>query len=185
MARILLADDERDFRLSVAEALRISGHEVASFGTADEALAALRKDPFDVLLTDLRMPGRSGLALLREAADQWPDSILIVLTAYGSLESAIEALRIGAHDYMLKPLRIEALRHKIEILLRHRETAAENRLLRAAPNSAATASSTGLGGSTTSRAIASVSTTTAPRSSNIRATADLPEPMPPVKPTII
>jgi DNA-binding NtrC family response regulator len=144
MARILLADDERDFRLSVAEALRIGGHEVVSFGTADEALAALRKDPFDVLLTDLRMPGRSGLDLLREAAEQWPDSILIVLTAYGSLESAIEALRIGAHDYMLKPLRIEALRHKIDLLVRHRDTAAENRLLRAAPNSAA--SPTGLAG---------------------------------------
>jgi two-component system response regulator AtoC len=136
MARILLADDERDFRLSVAEALRMDGHEVVSFGTADEALGALRKDPFDVLLTDLRMPGRSGMDLLRETADQWPESILIVLTAYGSLESAIEALRIGAHDYMLKPLRIEALRHKIDLLLRLRETAAENRILRGAPHPA-------------------------------------------------
>jgi two-component system response regulator HydG len=70
--------------------------------------------------------------LLREAREKWPEAILIVLTAYGSMESAIEALRLGAHDYMLKPLRFEALRHKIDLLLGHRETAAENRLLRGA-----------------------------------------------------
>jgi DNA-binding NtrC family response regulator len=144
MARILLADDERDFRVAVAEALRAAGHEVVQVGTADEAMGILARDAFDVLLTDLRMPGRSGLDLLREAASKLPDAILIVLTAYGSMESAIEALRIGAHDYMLKPLRIEALRLKIDRLLVHRDTAAENRLLRGAMESAAFA--TGLVG---------------------------------------
>jgi DNA-binding NtrC family response regulator len=130
MARIILADDERDFRTAVAEAFRSSGHEVSECSTADEAMARIRKGSVDVLLTDLRMPGRSGMELLREAAAQVPDAILIVLTAYGSLETAIEALRIGAHDYMLKPLRIEALQHKVNFLLRHQETVVENRLLR-------------------------------------------------------
>ena len=130
MARILLADDERDFRISVAEAFRQSGHQVTECASADEALAKIRKGTIDVLLTDLRMPGRSGIELLREAAARTPDAILIVLTAYGSLETAIEALRIGAHDYMLKPLRIEALQHKVSFLLRHQETVVENRLLR-------------------------------------------------------
>ncbi|HLY11713.1 MAG TPA: sigma-54 dependent transcriptional regulator [Planctomycetota bacterium] len=137
MARILLADDERDFRVSVAEALRAAGHDVMQAGTAGEALAILSKEAFDVLLTDLRMPGRSGLELLREAAEKLPEAILIVLTAYGSMESAIEALRIGAHDYMLKPLRLEGLRLKIDRLLEHRDTAAENRMLRGAMESAA------------------------------------------------
>jgi DNA-binding NtrC family response regulator len=144
MARIILADDERDFRTSVAEAFRSSGHEVSECSTADEALARIRKGSVDVLLTDLRMPGRSGMELLREAAAQVPDAILIVLTAFGSLETAIEALRIGAHDYMLKPLRIEALQHKVNFLLRHQETVAENRLLRDALETGA--SQSGLAG---------------------------------------
>ncbi len=140
MARILLADDERDFRVAVAEALRAGGHEVVQAGTADEASSVLAREGFDVLLTDLRMPGRSGMELLREASSKLPDAILIVLTAYGSMESAIEALRIGAHDYMLKPLRLEALRLKIDRLLEHRDTAAENRLLRRAMESASLSS---------------------------------------------
>jgi len=132
MARILLADDERDFRSSVADALRSDGHDVQECGTADEALVSVRTEAFDVLLTDLRMPGKSGIDLLREAASRLPDAVLIVLTAYGSLESAVEALRIGAHDYMQKPLRIEGLQRKIRFLLQHQEALAENQFLRGA-----------------------------------------------------
>jgi DNA-binding NtrC family response regulator len=132
MARILLADDERDFRMSVAEALQGSGHEVTECSSADDALTKIGKGTIDVLLTDLRMPGRSGIELLRETAARSPDAVLIVLTAYGSLETAIEALRIGAHDYMLKPLQIAALLHKVNFHLRHQETVEENRLLRGA-----------------------------------------------------
>ncbi len=144
MARILVVDDERDFRLSVAEALSIAGHDVQQAGTADEALGLLRRDGVDVILSDLRMPGRSGIELLKEASARHPEAILVVLTAYGSLDTAIEALRLGAHDYMLKPLRLEALQHKIGLLLRHRDTAAENRILRDAAG--ITAPSTGLAG---------------------------------------
>jgi DNA-binding NtrC family response regulator len=144
MARILLVDDERDFRASVAEALQSASHQVHECSSADEAVSLVRKETFDVLLTDLRMPGRSGMELLREAALRMPDAILMVLTAYGSMETAIEALRIGAHDYMLKPLRIEALQHKIDLLLRHQETIVENRFLRKAIESGV--SSTGLVG---------------------------------------
>jgi DNA-binding NtrC family response regulator len=144
MAKILLADDERDFRSSVAEALRTDGHDVQECATADEALLSVRKEAYDILLTDLRMPGKTGLELLREAAARMPDAILIVLTAYGSLESAVEALRIGAHDYMQKPLRIEGLQRKIRLLLQHQETMAENRFLRGALETGA--SPTGLVG---------------------------------------
>ncbi|HVR83509.1 MAG TPA: sigma-54 dependent transcriptional regulator [Planctomycetota bacterium] len=144
MAKILLADDERDFRSSVAEALRTDGHDVQECSTTDEALLSVRKEAYDILLTDLRMPGKTGLELLREAASRLPDAILIVLTAYGSLESAVEALRIGAHDYMQKPLRIEGLQRKIRLLLQHQETIAENRFLRGALETGA--SPTGLVG---------------------------------------
>jgi DNA-binding NtrC family response regulator len=144
MARIIVVDDERDFRRSVAEALKLSGHSIQEAGTADEALTLIRKETVDVVLSDLRMPGRSGIDLLREVSARQPDAILIVLTAYGSLETAIEALRIGAHDYMLKPLRIEALQHKVNQLLRHRDVVAENRFLRGAAEKEA--SPTGLVG---------------------------------------
>ncbi|HLY72545.1 MAG TPA: sigma-54 dependent transcriptional regulator [Planctomycetota bacterium] len=130
MPRILLVDDERDFRRAVADALRSSGHEVEESASADEAMAKIQQDGFDLLLTDLRMPGKSGIELLREAAARMPDAILIVMTAFGSLETAIDALRIGAHDYLLKPLRIEGLQRKISLLLRHQEAIAENRFLR-------------------------------------------------------
>ncbi|MBI1849385.1 MAG: sigma-54-dependent Fis family transcriptional regulator [Planctomycetes bacterium] len=130
MARILIADDEEDFRASVAESLRDAGHEVRECANGDDAIDRMREETFDVLLTDLRMPGRSGIDLLREAAARLPDSILIVLTAYGSLDTAIEALRIGAHDYILKPTRIEALLRKVDLLVRHQAAIAENRFLR-------------------------------------------------------
>ena len=132
MASILFADDETDFRSSVAEFLRSAGHRVDEASSVEEASALLRKEVFDLLITDLRMPGGSGIDLLREAASRFPDCILIVLTAYGSLETAIEAVRIGAHDYMLKPLNVETLLHKVELLVRHQATLAENRFLRGA-----------------------------------------------------
>jgi DNA-binding NtrC family response regulator len=144
MARILIADDESDFRISVSEALRGVGHEVEESSTVDEASERLQKSTFDVVVSDLRMPGRSGIELLRDAAVRMPDAILIVLTAYGSLETAIEALRLGAHDYMLKPVRLEVLLHKIGLFMEHQAALAENRFLRRAIETAV--SPTGLVG---------------------------------------
>ncbi len=132
MARVMIADDEREFRSAVALVLSRGGHEVRECGTSEEALSAIRKEAFDVVLTDLRMPGVGGIAVLREAAARFPDAVLIVLTAYGSLESAIEALRIGAHDFVLKPVNLEALARKVDFLAGHQATIAENRFLRGA-----------------------------------------------------
>ncbi len=132
MARILVADDERDFRRSVAEVLAEQGHEVREAGDTPEALREIDRDPFDLVLSDLRMPGPDGLALLRAAAERMPDAVLVVLTAYGSLDVAIEALRVGAHDFLLKPITLQTLVHKVDRLLRHQATLAENRFLRRA-----------------------------------------------------
>ena len=132
MARILVVDDEQDLRHSLAEALRDASHEVVESGTTDEGIYRVRSDTFDVVITDLRMPGRIGTELLREAAARMPDCILMVMTAYGSLESAIDALRIGAHDYIPKPLDLQTVVQKINMLLRHQATLAENRFLRGA-----------------------------------------------------
>ncbi len=132
MPRILVVDDERDLRLSVAEVLRDHGLDVVECGTAKEAMDRLTAETFDAVLTDLRMPGASGLELLKLAAARMPDCILIVLTAYGSMESVIEALRLGAHDFLLKPVELEGLVRKVDLLLKHQATLAENRVLRGA-----------------------------------------------------
>jgi len=162
MAHVLVVDDELDFRGAVAESLRDARHEVDECGSADEANRLLQSENYDLILTDLRMPGRGGIELLREAAARMPDCILIVMTAYGSLETAIEALRLGAHDYLTKPINLEALIRKVNLLIGHQATLAENRFLRAAleidvPDSGLIGSSTAI--QTIHRLIAKVATT--------------------------
>jgi DNA-binding NtrC family response regulator len=132
LACLLISDDEADFRRSAAEALRAAGHHVLEAATVEEASALLQREAVDLLLTDLRMPGGSGIELLKLAADRLPDAVLVVITAHGSLDTAIDALRAGAHDYLLKPMRLEALVRKVELLVKHQGVQAENRFLRKA-----------------------------------------------------
>ena len=104
MARILVADDEAGVRSFLAETLELGGHEVAQASDGEEALALLARRAFDLLVTDLRMPKRDGMEVLREAHARQPDLEVIVLTAHGSVSSAVEAMRLGAFDYLQKPL---------------------------------------------------------------------------------
>jgi DNA-binding response OmpR family regulator len=103
--RILVVDDERAGRLSLAEILRLEGYEVEAAASGEEAVARLAQAGrgFDLMLLDLKMPGMDGMAVLPEARRLAPDMQIIFLTAHGSLESAIAALRHGAQDYLLKP----------------------------------------------------------------------------------
>ena len=104
MARILVADDEAGVRSFLAETLELGGHEVAQASDGEEALALLARRAFDLLVTDLRMPKRDGMEVLREAHARQPDLEVIVLTAHGSVSSAVEAMRLGAFDYLQKPV---------------------------------------------------------------------------------
>ncbi len=104
MARILVADDERGIRTFLAESLAGDGHEVVAAADGDAAARALDQGTFDLLITDLRMPGRDGMALLRKVQDELPEVQVIVLTAHGSVDSAVEAMKRGAFDYLEKPL---------------------------------------------------------------------------------
>ena len=104
MARILVADDEAGVRSFLAETLELGGHEVAQAADGEEALALLARRAFDLLVTDLRMPKRDGMEVLREAHARQPDLEVIVLTAHGSVSSAVEAMRLGAFDYLQKPV---------------------------------------------------------------------------------
>ena len=104
MARILVADDEEGLRAFVAEALADDGHTVAQAADGEEAARLLVRESFDLLLTDLRMPRLDGMALLHQARQEQPEMEVIVLTAHGSVDTAVEAMRLGAFDYLEKPI---------------------------------------------------------------------------------
>jgi len=109
--KILLVDDEERSRINLAEFLGKLGHQVLQCGSAAQALDLLGNTPIDLLLTDNRMPGMSGLDLMRRTVElpNCHDITMVMFTAYGDMDSSISALRAGAFDYLLKPLNIEEL----------------------------------------------------------------------------
>jgi DNA-binding NtrC family response regulator len=107
--RIYLVEDEESLRISLADDLLDAGYDVRQFADAQSALEALSSRPPDVIITDIRMPGMSGLDLLRELRRKDTDTIVIVMTAHGSIESAVEAMKAGAHDYLTKPFESDEL----------------------------------------------------------------------------
>jgi two-component system response regulator AtoC len=104
MGRILVAEDEDGVRTLLRDTLEGAGHEVVAVGDGLAALAALREGGFDVLLTDLRMPGCDGMTVVRAARLEQPDVEAIVLTAFGAVATAVEAMKLGAFDYLEKPI---------------------------------------------------------------------------------
>ncbi len=104
MARILVVDDEEGIRSFVAEALERDGHEVTQAGDADEAARHLDSRGFHVMITDLRMPGQDGMTLVRKSRAEQPETEVLVLTAHGTIDTALEAMKLGAYDYLQKPI---------------------------------------------------------------------------------
>ena len=102
-SRILVVDDEEPVRDSLTEILRLEGYEVDAEGSGEAALDAVQRANYDLILLDLKMPGMDGIDVMRAVAKTSPDTKIILLTGHGSMESVIEALRQGAHDYILKP----------------------------------------------------------------------------------
>src|SRR6185312_3941530 len=105
--RILVVDDEPVILDILQEFLRYEGFDVTCANDGEHAVAALAKEPFDLLLTDMKMPGMGGLALLEYVAEQGRDTITIMMTGFGTVETAIEAMKLGAFDYVLKPFKPE------------------------------------------------------------------------------
>ena len=128
--RILIAEDEATLRSNMQKFLEKHGHQVTAVGDGAEALGLLGENEFDVVLTDLRMPTADGLMILDRVRSVSPDSAVLIMTAYGSVSSAVEALRRGAHDYLLKPLSLAALATKIGRIAEHRALGRENKRLR-------------------------------------------------------
>lgn len=102
-ANILVVDDEAAIRYSVSKTLQRVGYTVREAANGEEALDVLKGSWFDVVLTDIRMPGIDGVELVRRIKDADPDTVVILMTAYPNLSTAVEALRLGAHDYLIKP----------------------------------------------------------------------------------
>lgn len=113
MARILVVDDEQGVRAFLADALAAAGHDVVEAEDGEVACRALRGGAFDVLVTDLQMPRLDGMELLRRARREQPNVAVIVLTAHGSIAGAVEAVKLGAVDYLEKPLESPAVLRQI------------------------------------------------------------------------
>jgi two-component system response regulator PilR (NtrC family) len=124
MATILVVDDEPNIIEILEMVFRDEGMEVLKTGSASEALEILRNGEVDVAISDIRMPGISGVDLLREAKQITPETIFIMITAFAGTETAIEALQHGAYDYITKPFRMEDLRTVVHRALKERENRA-------------------------------------------------------------
>ncbi|HEX7406932.1 MAG TPA: sigma-54 dependent transcriptional regulator [Candidatus Binatia bacterium] len=127
---ILVAEDEAAVRESLAELLRDEAYQVTAVTDGTAAISALDTSEFDLVLSDVRMPGADGLAVLRHTREVAPQTLVLLMTAHATVDSAIEALRRGAQDYLLKPIMLEDVLHKIDYLLQHRQLAWENQILR-------------------------------------------------------
>lgn len=102
--RILIVDDDEVVRLSYLRSLRSVCRNVAVASDGEEALRAMEQDSFDVVLLDMRMPGQNGLSVLSTIKQKWPESEVVIITGYPTVDSAKEAVRLGAYDYVAKPV---------------------------------------------------------------------------------
>ena len=107
--RILLVDDEPLIRLSMVDALEAIGHDVEAAASGTEGIEAICRRPFDLVITDLRLPGADGLAVLKAAKEHGPSTEIVVITAHGSVETAVGAMKFGAFDYLTKPFQMDEL----------------------------------------------------------------------------
>jgi two-component system NtrC family response regulator len=130
--RILVVDDDESLRRVTQVRLQKAGYEVATAAGGEEALNLLERIPIDLIVTDLNMPGMNGVELLKQVKAIYPEKIVVLVTAYGTVESAVEAMKLGAYDYILKPINSEALQHTVSRALEHERLREEVRNLRTA-----------------------------------------------------
>lgn len=128
--RILIVDDEKDILRALEFVLSREGYSVATATSGEEAIELLKKEEYDLILTDLKMPGMDGMEVLEKSLQLRPSTAVIIMTAYATVESAVQAMRMGASDYIVKPFINEDVKLRIKRLLEHRKLREENVLLR-------------------------------------------------------
>ncbi len=114
MERVLVVDDEENARIGLKKLLALDGFRVAAVANGYEALEHLEENPVDLVITDINMPEMNGLVFLRELNRSYPAVNVIMVTAYGGVESYLEAMNLGAFEYLNKPVRIEELKAVME-----------------------------------------------------------------------
>jgi two-component system response regulator PilR (NtrC family) len=169
--RILVVDDERSMRELLQIVLRREGHQVRLAEDGRAAVAELERDAVDVLISDIKMPGMTGVDVLREAKRIDPDIVGIMVTAYASTDTAVEALRLGAYDYLTKPFDVEELKAKVRNALERRTLRQENVLLKRALRSSSAFSNI-IGRSRAMQAVFDLVETVAPTNSTILVTGE-------------
>ncbi len=133
-ARILVVEDNDTLRRGISVALRERWGDVCEVANGEDAIERIsdaQSDAFDVIVTDLRLPGRDGVAVLRAARERDPGTSVLVMTAYGSIETAVEAMRSGAFDFVQKPLDLDQLELRVARGIDHRRLLYEVTELRA------------------------------------------------------
>src|SRR5947208_3327413 len=165
-ASILVVDDEPAIQDILTWALSAEGYRVATAGSGEEALARVEEEDFDVIVTDIVMPGLDGLEVLERSRVLSPRAAVIVMTAYAALDTAITALRRGASDYLEKPFSVDLLKERVQRLLQYRETIWKDRLVQRAMQPRAVGHSL-VGESDAIRALRDPTMPAAPRPANV------------------
>jgi DNA-binding NtrC family response regulator len=127
---ILVVDDEEELRLAIVEILTLDGFEVEQASSAEEAAERLSQTAYDVLITDNNLPGKTGVELLDETLVRCPETIGIVITGYGTIETAVQAIKKGAYDYLTKPFKLVEMSIMVRKGLKERRLRFENQYLR-------------------------------------------------------
>lgn len=128
--RILVVDDEESIREFLEIMLRKEGYEITCVEDGQKAIDILKKKTFDLIISDLQMPNVTGIELLKHCREAYPDVMFMMITAFGTAESAVEAMKMGAYDYITKPFKIDEVRINIANALRSKNLEVENRVLR-------------------------------------------------------
>ena len=129
-SRVLVVDDEESIREFLEIMLRKEGYEVTCAEDGQKALETIKKKSIDLVISDLQMPNMTGIELLRNVRDQYPEMLFMMITAFGTTETAVEAMKLGAYDYITKPFKIDEVRINIANALRSKNLEVENRTLK-------------------------------------------------------
>ncbi|NVL90470.1 MAG: sigma-54-dependent Fis family transcriptional regulator, partial [Desulfobacterales bacterium] len=129
METILIVDDEKNYLVVLSAFLSGEGYEILTAETARQALEVMQTTDLDLVLTDMKMPAMGGIELLKRIKERAPDLPVIMMTAYGTVEKAVEAMQLGAFNFILKPFQNETLKHIVDNAVRTYRVLKENRRL--------------------------------------------------------
>ncbi|MHB8655247.1 MAG: sigma-54-dependent transcriptional regulator [Terriglobia bacterium] len=127
---VLIVDDEQSARDLCVEILHRMGFKTETAESGARALEVMEREPVDIVLTDVRMPGLDGIELLKILRQKYPETDVVMMTGFGTIQASVEAIKLGAYDYLTKPFKVDEFKHTFQRLVEKQELAEENRLLR-------------------------------------------------------